>query len=266
VRDLAGKTAVVTGAGSGLGLAIAEAFLAEGMRVVVADVDAARVDAEAARLRGSGGETLGVVTDVGDPAAVDDLARQATDEFGAVDVVVNNAGIVRAGPAWELSLEDWEQVLRVNLWGVIHGVRTFVPRMLASGTEGHIVNVASMAAVVPVPQIAPYNVSKHGVLALSETLRRELDAAGAPIGVSVVMPGFVPTRLGSGPGSESVAANAPTPVQPGGVTAGDVARHVVDAVRENRLFVFTHPDRVADARRRFDEILSPRKQTLLGEP
>ena len=134
------------------------------------------------------------MTDVGDPDAVQALAERTISRFGAVHLLCNNAGIIRAGRVWELSLNDWDAVLRVDLMGVIYGLRSFVPLLLASGEEGHVVNVASMASVVPVPGISPYNVSKHGVLALSETLYAELTQMAAPIGVSVVMPGRVATR------------------------------------------------------------------------
>jgi NAD(P)-dependent dehydrogenase (short-subunit alcohol dehydrogenase family) len=182
MRDLAGKVAVVTGAASGIGLGIAEALVAQRMRVVLADVDRPRLEQQAARLGAGGAEVLAVVTDVADPASVGRLATATLDHFGGVQVICNNAGVIRPGLSWELSLEDWDLVLRVNLWGVIHGVRAFVPLLLASGAEGHVVNMASMAAVVPVMGIAPYNVSKHGVLALSETLRDELVAAGSKVG------------------------------------------------------------------------------------
>src|SRR5262249_29519700 len=154
-------------------------------------------------------------------------ADETLDRFGAVHVICNNAGVIRTGRSWELSLEDWNAVLRVNLLGVVNGVRTFVPLLLASGTEGHVVNVASMAAVVPVPGIAPYNVAKHGVLALSDTLRMELRDSGAPIGVSVVMPGRVPTRLGRAPEDPDEPAPAVAGSEPGFVSATAVGRIVV---------------------------------------
>jgi NAD(P)-dependent dehydrogenase (short-subunit alcohol dehydrogenase family) len=248
--------AVVTGAASGIGLGIAEAFAAEGMRLVLADVDRDRLEREAERLRSTGSEVAAVVTDVGDAAAVQALANGTMARFGAVHVVCNNAGIIRPGRTWELPLEDWDAVLRVNLLGVVHGVHSFVPLLLASGEEGHVVNVASMAAVVPVPGIGPYNVSKHGVLALSEVLHAELQAAGAPVGVSIVMPGRVRSRLGRPPGSPD-AAEPSGPTEPGVIEPAEVGRHVVDAVRHGRLHVFTHPDRVEEVRARFARITGP---------
>ncbi|MFI5053881.1 MAG: SDR family NAD(P)-dependent oxidoreductase, partial [Acidimicrobiia bacterium] len=169
-------------------------------------------------------------------------------------VVCNNAGTIRPGRTWELPLADWELVLRVNLLGVVHGVHTFVPLLLRSGEAGHVVNVASMAAVVPVPGIGPYNVSKHGVLALSEILHAELLATGAPIGVTVVMPGRVRTRLGLPDGAFDDEPQEPAAREPGVLEPSEVGRQVVDAVRDNRLYLFTHPERLDDVRARFTRI------------
>ena len=242
---------MVTGAAGGIGLGIVEALLDRGMQVMLADVDGERLSAEERRLAAGGAPVASKVTDVTDAAQVEALASAALDRFGAVHVVCNNAGIIRPGRSWELSLADWQAVLAVNVYGVINGVRTFVPLLLDSGHEGHVVNVASMAAVVPVPGIAPYNVSKHGVLALSETLYAELVAAGAPIGVTVVMPGRVPTRLG-------FPAGAPGP-EPGVLGPGELAPRqvgdlVAQAVVRDQLYLFTHPARVDDARARFARI------------
>jgi NAD(P)-dependent dehydrogenase (short-subunit alcohol dehydrogenase family) len=227
VRELRDRVAVVTGAASGIGRGIADAFAGEGMRLVLADVDGAALAREAARIATAGAEVEAVVTDVGDAAAVEALGRAATARFGDVHLICNNAGIIRPGRSWELPLEDWERVLRVNLLGVVHGVRTFVPLLLEAGAgggdeghvvnlasagggdEGHVVNVASMAAVVPVPGLGPYNAAKHGVLALSECLHAELAATGAPIGVTVVMPGRVRTTRPRSAGRSS-APCAPT--------------------------------------------------------
>ena len=147
MEQLAGRSAVVTGAASGIGLAITEAFVAEGMQVAMADVDEERLGTQVARLSGEGANVYGVTVDVRDPDAVDALGRSAVDRFGRLNVAVNNAGIVNGGNTWEISLEDWHRVVDVDLWGVIHGVRSFVPLILASGEEGHVVNTASMAAV-----------------------------------------------------------------------------------------------------------------------
>ncbi len=240
----------MTGAAGGIGLGLAEAFLDRGMHVMLADIAAEPLRAQERRLLGEGGSVASVVVDVSDPVQVDGLAAAVLSRFGDVHVVCNNAGVIRAGRTWELALADWRAVLDVNLYGVVHGIRTFVPLLLASGHEGHIVNMASMAAVMPVPGIAPYNVSKHGVLALSETLHDELQGAGAAIGVTVVMPGRVPTRLGS-------PADAPGPLPapaPGELAPRAVGELVVEAVRVGRLHLFTHPERVGDAVARFARI------------
>lgn len=185
MQELSGKTAVVTGAGSGIGRALAHCFAREGMKVVIADVETgalARVEGE---LRASGAATLAVRTDVSRAADVEVLAQRALDAFGAVHVLCNNAGVVAPGPCWEPPLADWEWVLGVNLWGVIHGTRVFVPIMLRQDTEAHIVNTASMAGLVSSPYNAIYNITKFGVVALSESLQQDLLVTGAKLRVSV---------------------------------------------------------------------------------
>jgi NAD(P)-dependent dehydrogenase (short-subunit alcohol dehydrogenase family) len=252
VKDLRGRVGVVTGAASGIGLGIAEAFARREMRVMLADIDGDRLAGELARLGSSGAEVDGFVADVSDAEQVRALADATLSRFGVVHVICNNAGTIRPGHSWELPLEDWHLVLGVNLMGVIHGVRTFVPLLLSSGEEGHVVNVASMAAVVPVPGIGPYNVSKHGVLALSEVLHDELRSSGAPVGVSVVMPGRVRTRLGRPPGSPD---DQPPSIEDGQLMEPlEVGRQVVEAILAGRLFVFTHPERIAEVQARFARI------------
>lgn len=233
---------MVTGAASGIGLAVTEAFVAEGMRVVMADLDAKRLQAHAARLSEQGARVRAVATDVRDPEAVDAAGQAAVEEFGALHVAVNNAGVVNRGNSWELTLEEWQRVLDVNLWGVIHGVRSFVPRILASGQEGHIVNVASMAAVLPVDRLGPYTVAKHGVLGLSDVLREELRLLDAPVGVSVVMPGLIRTGM--------------NPI--GTVEPAVVATNILDAVRGDRAYVFTDDHHNAAVEARLQAILGAR--------
>ena len=246
MKQLKGRTAVVTGAASGIGLAVTEAFLAAGMSVVMADVTEAALREQASRLSEEGGQVLAVVTDVTDPEAVECLAQAALETFGHLHVAVNNAGIVNQGNSWELSLEEWHRVIDVNLWGVIHGVRSFVPRILASGEEGHVVNTGSLASVMIVNQIGPYTVAKHGVLGLSDTLRAELEAIGAPVGVSVVMPGGIKTGLNPA----------------GTVTAQQVAANVVDAIRRGRFYVFTDDHATADVETRLQSILRARDDVV----
>lgn len=237
--QLDGRVAVVTGAASGIGLAITEVFLHEGMSVVMADVDGDGLTAQASRLGGLGGPVHPVVVDVTDQASVDQAAEAAVDRFGRLHVAVNNAGIVNGGNSWELSLDDWRRVIDVDLWGVIHGVRAFVPRILESGEEGHVVNTASMAAVLSLAKLGPYTVAKHGVLGLSDVLRAELAGIGAPVGVSVVMPGMVKTAM----------------VPIGTLPASTVAANVVDAIRRNRSYVFTDDQSTSEMTTRLQAII-----------
>jgi NAD(P)-dependent dehydrogenase (short-subunit alcohol dehydrogenase family) len=242
MERLEGRSAVVTGAASGIGLAIVEAFVAEGMRVTMSDSNEEGLTAVAHRLTDQGADVLAVSADVSDPGAVDHVGRAALEHFGPLHVAVNNAGIVNGGHSWELSLEEWHRVIDVNLWGVIHGVRSFVPLIIASGDEGHVVNTASMAAVLPMGRLGPYSVAKHGVLGLSDVLRYELDAIGAPIGVSVVMPGMIRTAM------NPIGTTEPTVV----------AANVIDAVRHRRPYVFTDDDHRDQVDRRLRAILSAR--------
>ena len=223
MERLEGRVAVVTGAASGIGLAISEAFLGEGMFVVMTDVDDVALGEQVTRLAGQGHDVRSLVVDVADPESVERAGQFAVEVFGQLNVAVNNAGIVNGGCSWELSLDDWRRVIDVDLWGVIHGIRSFVPRILASAVEGHVVNTASMAAVIALAKLGPYTVAKHGVLGVSDVLRAELEEMGAPVGVSVVMPGMIETAM----------------VPMGTIPASTVADNVVDAIRRRRPYVFT---------------------------
>ena len=238
--QLEGRVAVVTGAASGIGMAISQAFVNEGMRVVMTDINEEELASQASVLVQQGREVRAVVVDVRDPEAVERAGQAAIDLFGQLNVAVNNAGIVNGGYSWELSLEDWRRVIDVDLWGVIHGIRSFVPRILASGGEGHVVNTASMAAVLPLAQLGPYTVAKHGVLGLSDVLQAELDVIGAPIGVSVVMPGMTKTAM--------------NPI--GTIPASAVAANVVDAIRRRRSYVFSDDHHKIEMSARLRRILA----------
>ena len=231
----------VTGAASGIGLALTESFVNEGMQVVMADIDEQALTVQAQRL---GESVRPVVTDVSDQASVERAGQLPSDSFGALHVAVNNAGIVNGGNSWELSLEEWHRVLDTNLWGVIHGVRAFVPLILAAGEEGHIVNTSSMAGRLS--GIGPYAVAKHGVLGLSDVLRAELEAVGAPVGVSVVMPGMIRTGI--------------NPV--GSVEPSSVATNVLDAIRRARPYVFTDDHSTKQVETRLRAILAARADVL----
>jgi NAD(P)-dependent dehydrogenase (short-subunit alcohol dehydrogenase family) len=246
MRELQGRVAVVTGAASGIGLAIAEAFVDEGMRVALADLDEDALHAHATRLSGSGADVLAVRADVRDPASVDAVGGSVVEHFGTLHVAVNNAGVVGGGNSWEIPLDEWHRVIDVDLWGVIHGVRTFVPLVLASGEEGHIVNVASMAAVLTLPRLGPYTVAKHGVLGLTDVLRAELEGLEAPVGASVVMPGMVKTAM--------------NPI--GTVPPAAVAANVVDAIRRDRAYVFTDDHSTSEVERRLRSVLAARDDVI----
>ncbi len=245
--ELTGKVAVVTGAASGIGLAMARRFAAEGMRLVLADIEQAALDEAVASFE-PGVEVLARVTDVADPGEVDALRDDAVDAFGTVHLVCNNAGVGGGGLCWETPLEDWEWVIGVDLWGVIHGVRAFVPLLVEQG-EGHVVNTASMAGVTSPPFMGPYNVAKHGVVTLTETLYSELALVAPGVGATVVCPGWVRTRIDESsrnrPGGPSSAG--PAGMQGGmssliasGIEPSEVADRVAEAVRTGGFYVFTH--------------------------
>ena len=270
-RDVvgAGRVAVVTGAASGIGLALSERFAAEGMRVVMADVEAPALAAAAGRLAGGGAEVLPVPTDVSSAEQVDALRDRALDAFGAVHLVCNNAGVGGAGrPLWELSREDWSWVLGVNLWGVVNGVRAFVPVLLEQDA-GHVVNTASLAGLTT-GLLGPYSVTKHAVVALSEALHFQLEQRGAPVGVSALCPGWVRTRihesdrnrpaeLGTQPEPDPAYESARELLRQlleSGMDPAEVAGHVVDAIRAGRFYVLTHPEMNEAIRRRAEDILA----------
>jgi NAD(P)-dependent dehydrogenase (short-subunit alcohol dehydrogenase family) len=195
MKQFRDRVAVVTGAASGIGLALVERLAAEGMKVVMADIEAPALAQAAAAVRRTGAAVVATEVDVSRPDHVERLARETYDAFGAAHVLCNNAGVAVIGAVHEHSLADWQWVMNVNLWGVIHGVRAFVPRMLAGGDEGHIVNTASMAGLTTAPFMSVYDVTKHGVVALSEAMYKEFAATGAPLGVSVVCPGLIDTNI-----------------------------------------------------------------------
>jgi NAD(P)-dependent dehydrogenase (short-subunit alcohol dehydrogenase family) len=270
------RVAVVTGAGSGIGRALAERFAAEGMKVVLADVEAEALARVEAALRGKGTDVLAVRTDVSQAGDVEALAEKTLEAFGSVHIVCNNAGVGVFKTSWEHSVSDWEWVLGVNLWGVIHGIRVFVPIMLRQGTEGHIVNTGSVAGLLTSGFKSSYDVSKFGVVALSESLYRELDALNAPIKVSVLCPGGVKTRImESGrnrPGRlendaavESAAQRAEAlayeqrlreMIVGTGMPPTEIAEQVFGAIREERFYILPHADYDDQIRERTESILA----------
>lgn len=258
MKDFQGKVAVVTGAASGIGKALAEKCLAEGMHVVMADIETAALEAAAESLAASGSNTiLPVQADVSVEAEIEKLLQKTLDEFGAVHLLFNNAGVGGGGNSWQATKQDWDWVLGVNLWSVIYGVQTFVPQMLKQDTECHIVNTASMAGLMGGTTNACYSVTKFGVVALTENLYQDLKAEGAKIGCSVLCPGFVNTNIfDSGRNrpehlNNSEAETEPTPEQAQriemfkeilrtGMQPADLANIVFDHIREDKLFILTH--------------------------
>jgi NAD(P)-dependent dehydrogenase (short-subunit alcohol dehydrogenase family) len=256
MKELRGHVAVVTGGASGIGRGIAEAFAAEGMKVVLGDIERPVLDKTLEELRATGADAVGVECDVSKQESVDHLAQAALDAFGAVHVLCNNAGVGGAGPqaTWESSLDDWNWVLGVNLMGVIHGIRSFVPILLTQDDGGHIVNTSSMAGLIPGGGI--YGVTKHAVVSLSETLFREFTMREAKIGVSVLCPGWVNTNIlesernrpeapREDPGEAAPQMQILLQVVEGLIKEGldprEVGKMVVDAIRSGRFYVLTHP-------------------------
>jgi NAD(P)-dependent dehydrogenase (short-subunit alcohol dehydrogenase family) len=273
MKDLAGQVAVITGAGSGFGREFARLGARESMKLALADVQSDALDSIVAELRVAGAEVIGELVDVADGERVARFADRTYRTFGAVHLLMNNAGVGGGGYLWENSDNDWNWVLGVNLMGVVHGIRHFVPRMLAAnraGVPGHVVNTASMAGWLAAPLMGVYNVSKHAVVALTETLYHDLRLAQSTIGVTVLCPAFVPTGIAAShrnrPGD---LANATPPtssqqtaqaaieraVSGGRVTAVQVAELTFAAVREDRFYVFTHPQILSTVQARFEAAL-----------
>ena len=266
------KVAVVTGAGSGIGRALARGFADEGMRVVAADIDTAAAEQTAESI---GAAALAVGVDVADAASVAALADASFDAFGQVDLLVNNAGVFQGGLCWERSVEDWEWTFGVNVFGIVHGIRSFVPRMIAQGTEGHVVNTASVAAFVAGPTSGPYCVSKCAALSLSECLALDLEAVGSKIGASVLTPSAFdtgiahtarvrPDRFGTDPTPdgkgtvEALAAMVAT-----GKAPEEAVQPVLDGVRSGEFLIATMPSYAEQLRNRYEALLERRVPPLI---
>lgn len=271
MQEFAGKVAVVTGGGSGMGRAFSQRLAEENMKVVLADIEVPALDKAVAELRAEGHDAVGVPTDVSDPAAMKALASATLDHFGRVDVVCNNAGVegYLDGAIWEATDKDWAWTFGVNYWSVVHGVRTFLPILLENPDGGHMVNTASMTAVVTARNM--YSITKHAVLALTEVVHADLKARQAKVAVSALCPGIIATRLFQG------SRNRPRELQnevatPGadqgrtmreqmharlseGMPPSVVAEHVLRAIREERLYVLTDQD--------WDEQINTRHEAIL---
>jgi NAD(P)-dependent dehydrogenase (short-subunit alcohol dehydrogenase family) len=277
MEKLEGKVAVITGAASGIGKAVALRAAAEGMKVVLADIEEGPLKEAEIEVGRGGAETVAVAVDVSDGASVRELRDRALDAFGTVHLVHNNAGVGGGGPIWEVPEQDWQWILGVNLWGVVHGVATFMPLFLEQG-EGHVVNTASIAGLTTAPFLGPYSATKQAVVAISETLFKDLQATGVSgVGVSVLCPGFVRTRIAESGrnrpawaperdaedagGAESMRT-AISDMIAGGIAPEAVAEKVLDAVRTNTFYIRTHPELDTAIATRFTEILETRPPTI----
>ena len=272
LQELEGKVAVVTGAGSGIGAALCRGFADEGMRVVVADIDATRAQAVASSLP----ESIACVVDIADGDAVARLADHAFAAWGHVDVLCNNAGVFQGGLSWERSVVDWDWVLGVNLYGIIHAIRSFVPRMIAQGTDGHIVNTASVAAFVAGAASSPYVVSKCAAFSLSECLALDLAAVGSTIGVSVLTPSSIdtaiahtaavrPTRFGRDDTPDgAMVAQGLAAITGQGIPPAEVVGPVLAAIRSGEFLVPTKPSYAAQIRNRFESLIERRLPAHIG--
>ena len=275
IQDFNGKTAVLTGAGSGFGLECARIGAARGMNLVLVDVQQDALDRAQAEMEAAGAQVLARRVDVSKADEMEALAEAVRQRFGAPHLVFNNAGVGAGGLVWESSVADWEWVLGVNVWGVVHGVRLFTPMMLAAAAQdpayrGHIVNTASMAGLLTPPNMGVYNVSKHAVVSLTETLYQDLALVTDQIGASLLCPYFVATgindsernRPGALPAGELTKsqligqAMTAKAVSSGKVSAADVAGKVFDAIAANQFYVFSHPKALGNVKSRMDSIVS----------
>lgn len=280
MKEFKGRVAVVTGGAGGIGLAMARKFAEAGMKLVLADIEEPTLDKVVHEFKANGVEAIGVVTDVGNAVAMQNLADKTYETYGAAHIICNNAGVASAGLCWERSIYDWEWVLGVNLWGVIHGIRLFVPRMLAGGEEGHIVNTASLAGMTSAPGMATYNVSKHGVVTLTETLYHELVMIKSKLRCSVLCPAWVKTGIADSERNRpdhfrSVGDDKPDQVRDmlegsvrklleEGRTPEVIADAVFEAIEEEKVYILTHPELDAQVKDRFDRILARENPVFTG--
>lgn len=276
MKEFSGKVAVVTGGASGIGRGMAERFAHEGMRVVLADVEVSALQRAVAEMRAAGASIEGVSCDVSERSSVVSLSNTAFDAFGRVDILCNNAGVSSgAAASWQQTESDWKWVLGVNLWGVIHGISVFVPRMIAQGTEGHIVNTSSLSGLLSMPYGAPYNVSKFGVVALTEALHYELIITKSKLRTSVLCPAWVRTAILDAARNRpaELAATAGDTIDPEwskafrarlseGLTPEFVAGRVMEAIRNEQLYIWTHPEYRRAVQLRHEDVLEGRNPDI----
>ncbi|MBR7799812.1 SDR family NAD(P)-dependent oxidoreductase [Undibacterium fentianense] len=278
MQELKGKVAVITGAAEGIGKAIAFAAAVEGMHLVLADINATILDQTVQQIRAAGTEVIGLTIDVSKEDQIQQLADTAYSQFGAVHLLINNAGVAFAKSSWETTAKDWEWIMGINLYGVSHALRIFVPRMLAANQPGHIVNTASLAGLIAEPALAAYNVSKFGVVALSEGLYHDLSLRKSSIGVSVLCPSWVKTRIADSerqrdPADRSQIESLGKVTQKtgaavmqavaSGIAPEKVAQDVMDGVKNNQFYILTHPESKAAVHIRAEDIIQGRSPTLL---
>lgn len=278
MKTFSGRVAVITGAAEGIGKAIALHAARQGMKLVLADLNPDTLSRTISELSTTGADVAALDVDVSDATRVEALAELAYSRFGAVHLLVNNAGVALAKAVWETSQKDWDWVMGVNLYGVTNGLRAFVPRMLAGGDEGHVVNVASVAGLISEPGMAAYNASKFGVVTVSEGLFHDLALRKAPIGVSVLCPAWVRTRIAEAERHRAVDERTdftrldPHTLNTGqammkavrnGIAADEVADKTFAAIRDNRFYVLTHEQSVLGVKIRMQDIVDNRPPTLL---
>lgn len=280
ITNFKGKTAVLTGAGSGFGLECARIGAARGMNLVLVDVQQEALDKAEAELKATGVQVLARKVDVSDAAQMEKLAAEVKATFGAPHFVFNNAGVGAGGLVWENTVADWQWVLGVNVWGVIHGVRLFTPMMLEAAKadpayEGHIVNTASMAGLLAPPNMGIYNVSKHAVVSLTETLYQDLALVSDQVSASLLCPFFVPTGIGHSERNrpQSLEAQPLTASQKigqamtdkavgsGKVTATDVAQKVFEAMASGQFYIYSHPQALGSVQVRMEDVVQGRNPT-----
>ena len=270
VKELKNRVIVITGAAGGIGRALALESARRGLRVVLSDIDPERLAVAVGEVEALGAEAIGIPADVGVAASVEQLAERAYARFGAVHIVINNAGIASSGAAWKLPLETWERTLRINLYGVVYGVHSFLSRMVEAGEPGHVVNVASAAGLITTPGFAAYSASKFGVVGLSEALFHDLKLRGLEIGVSLLCPSFVQTRIAvdsEAPtaGADAIDAKVEASVRKAvehGIPAEEVANQVFEAILEDRFYILTHDDTRRAVAQRSEDILTGRNPTM----
>ena len=280
MKEFQGKVAVITGGASGIGRAMAERFAEEGMRIVIADVETAALEKATSEMKAEGAEITSVLCDVSKKEDVERLAAEAVNAYGTVHILCNNAGVGMTGFTWEIPLDDWEWVMGVNLWGVVYGIHYFMPIMLKNGDPCHIVNTASMAGLTNGPNMAPYYTTKNGVVSVSETLYKEIEMIQANVGVSVLCPGWVNTRIHE---SDRNRPTGPVPVDEDnmvaqqyremveqflkkGLTPQEVAQTTLEAIQNEKFYILPHSHWKPIIETRMQDILEDRNPTMVQPP